>query len=169
MTIISPPEEAEKLAQRILNKGGYATASTDACDLARAYLAHKAPRLTDHEILAVDNLRTCQDQLDADGCMVGVSRQAVEETLAALDRLTQGAAAETLQVDSCPPRESGTGVGIMSLPPVEAAPARVTLTDHERAQLAAARANHVARYTPGPIDRRNLLAIIDRLLGEPRT
>jgi len=34
---------------------------------------------------AIENLRTCQRQLDADGCEVGVSRQAVDETLIALD------------------------------------------------------------------------------------
>jgi hypothetical protein len=31
---------------------------------------------------AIENLRTCQRQLDMDGCFVGVSRQALEETLA---------------------------------------------------------------------------------------
>jgi hypothetical protein len=36
---------------------------------------------------ASDNLRTNQRQLDADGCEVGVSRQAVDETLEELDRL----------------------------------------------------------------------------------
>lgn len=30
---------------------------------------------------AIDNLRRCQRQLDADGCEVGVSRQALEEAL----------------------------------------------------------------------------------------
>jgi hypothetical protein len=35
---------------------------------------------------AVENLRTCQRQLDADGVEVGVSRQAVDETLAELAR-----------------------------------------------------------------------------------
>jgi hypothetical protein len=34
---------------------------------------------------ASDNLRTNQRQLDMDGCEVGVSRQAVEETLAEYD------------------------------------------------------------------------------------
>lgn len=34
---------------------------------------------------AIENLRTCQRQLDMDGCEVGVSRQAVDETLIALD------------------------------------------------------------------------------------
>lgn len=34
---------------------------------------------------AIENLRECQRQLDADGCEVGVSRQAVDETLTALD------------------------------------------------------------------------------------
>lgn len=37
---------------------------------------------------AVANLRACQRQLDMDGCEVGVSRQALEETLALTDRLT---------------------------------------------------------------------------------
>lgn len=36
---------------------------------------------------AVANLRTNQRQLDVDGCEVGVSRQAVEETIAEFDRL----------------------------------------------------------------------------------
>ena len=36
---------------------------------------------------AAKNLRECQTQLDADGCQVGVSRQAVDEVLAELDRL----------------------------------------------------------------------------------
>ena len=36
---------------------------------------------------AIANLRTCQRQLDADGCMVGVSRQALDETLDVLDDL----------------------------------------------------------------------------------
>ncbi len=31
---------------------------------------------------AIKNLRECQKQLDADGTMVGVSRQALDETLA---------------------------------------------------------------------------------------
>ncbi len=34
---------------------------------------------------AIENLRENQRQLDADGCEVGVSRQAVDETLTALD------------------------------------------------------------------------------------
>lgn len=38
---------------------------------------------------AINNLRTNQTQLDMDGAMVGVSRQAVEETLAYIDRLKQ--------------------------------------------------------------------------------
>jgi len=36
---------------------------------------------------AIENLRNCQRQLDMDGCEVGVSRQAVDETLAEIDRL----------------------------------------------------------------------------------
>lgn len=36
---------------------------------------------------AIENLRTNQRQLDMDGCEVGVSRQAVVETLAEIDRL----------------------------------------------------------------------------------
>lgn len=36
---------------------------------------------------ALDNLRTCQRQLDADGCEVGVSRQALDETLDSYDEL----------------------------------------------------------------------------------
>ena len=34
---------------------------------------------------AIENLRECQRQLDMDGCEVGVSRQAVDETLIAMD------------------------------------------------------------------------------------
>lgn len=65
--------------------------------LAQAYISLSRPQagtLTPEEVLAVDNLRTCQEQLDRDGCMVAVSRQAVEETLAALDRLTTPPATE---------------------------------------------------------------------------
>lgn len=36
---------------------------------------------------AIENLKTNQQQLDADGCMVGVSRQALDETLALTDNL----------------------------------------------------------------------------------
>lgn len=36
---------------------------------------------------AIENLRTCQKQLDADGCMVGVSRQALDETIALTEQL----------------------------------------------------------------------------------
>lgn len=38
---------------------------------------------------ASENLRYNQKQLDADGCMVGVSRQAVEETLLELNQLRE--------------------------------------------------------------------------------
>ncbi len=38
---------------------------------------------------ASDNLRSNQRQLDADGCEVGVSRQAVDETLEEIERLRQ--------------------------------------------------------------------------------
>ena len=37
----------------------------------------------------VANLREHQTQLDADGCMVGVSRQALDETLAIYDGLLE--------------------------------------------------------------------------------
>lgn len=37
---------------------------------------------------AYENLRNCQTQLDMDGCRVGVSRQALEEVLDELSRLT---------------------------------------------------------------------------------
>lgn len=40
---------------------------------------------------AIENLATCQKQLDADGCMVGVSRQAIDETLAAIRAALAGA------------------------------------------------------------------------------
>jgi len=36
---------------------------------------------------AIENLKTNQKQLDADGCMVGVSRQALDETLTLFDNL----------------------------------------------------------------------------------
>lgn len=36
---------------------------------------------------AIENLKTNQRQLDADGCEVGVSRQALDETLAEVSRL----------------------------------------------------------------------------------
>ena len=35
---------------------------------------------------AIENLRTNQKQLDADGCMVGVSRQALDQTLDLIER-----------------------------------------------------------------------------------
>jgi len=38
---------------------------------------------------ASDNLRANQRQLDMDGCEVGVSRQAVEETLAEYDAMVE--------------------------------------------------------------------------------
>jgi hypothetical protein len=38
---------------------------------------------------AIENLKTNQKQLDADGCMVGVSRQALDETLALMDDLAR--------------------------------------------------------------------------------
>jgi hypothetical protein len=40
---------------------------------------------------ASENLRYHQTQLDEDGCMVGVSRQAVEETLLELAQLREAA------------------------------------------------------------------------------
>ena len=43
--------------------------------------------LSEQEKSAVKNLRNHQDQCDADGVMVKVSRQALDETLAAIDRL----------------------------------------------------------------------------------
>lgn len=36
---------------------------------------------------AIENLKTNQRQLDADGCEVGVSRQALDQTLALTDNL----------------------------------------------------------------------------------
>lgn len=36
---------------------------------------------------AIENLKTNQRQLDADGCEVGVSRQALDEALALLDSM----------------------------------------------------------------------------------
>lgn len=36
---------------------------------------------------AIENLKNCQRQLDMDGCHVGVSRQAVEETIGVIDEL----------------------------------------------------------------------------------
>jgi len=39
---------------------------------------------------AEQNLRSHQRQLDADGVMVGVSRQAIDETLFELERLRRG-------------------------------------------------------------------------------
>lgn len=49
---------------------------------------------------AIENLRTCQRQLDMDGCEVGVSRQALEETLAELDRLTADLATHAALLES---------------------------------------------------------------------
>lgn len=36
---------------------------------------------------AIEALKTCQRQLDADGCEVGVSRQALDETLALVEKM----------------------------------------------------------------------------------
>jgi hypothetical protein len=44
--------------------------------------------LTDGERAAVSNLREHQEQCDMDGAMVKVSRQAVDEVLAIIDRIT---------------------------------------------------------------------------------
>lgn len=41
---------------------------------------------------AIENLKTNQRQLDADGCEVGVSRQALDEALALTDNLVALAA-----------------------------------------------------------------------------
>jgi len=48
---------------------------------------------------ALENLRTHQKQLDADGIMVGVSRQALEEVLAYFDALTEGDTEEPARVN----------------------------------------------------------------------
>ncbi|MBS0369059.1 MAG: hypothetical protein JSS57_07660 [Proteobacteria bacterium] len=57
---------------------------------ARAALSSPAPdRLSEEERRAVENLRTHQEQCDMDGVMVKVSRQAVDETLAIIDRLSR--------------------------------------------------------------------------------
>ena len=57
---------------------------------------------------AEQNLRACQKQLDMDGVMVGVSRQALEETLAELDasrareaRLVEALRVAERAVDDC--------------------------------------------------------------------
>lgn len=51
-------------------------------------------RLSEEERRAVENLRTHQEQCDMDGVMVKVSRQAVDETLAIIDRLSRQPEAE---------------------------------------------------------------------------
>ena len=62
----------------------------DVADIARAALSSPAPeRLSEEERRAVENLRTHQEQCDMDGVMVKVSRQAVDETLAIIDRLSR--------------------------------------------------------------------------------
>lgn len=48
---------------------------------------------------AIENLRTSQKQLDADGCMVGVSRQALDETLALVATLTAALESARVQMD----------------------------------------------------------------------
>ena len=57
---------------------------------------------------AEKNLRECQEQLDMDGVMVGVSRQALEETLTELDasrareaRLVEALRVAERAVDDC--------------------------------------------------------------------
>ena len=67
----------------------------DVADIARAALSSPAPdRLSEEERRAVENLRTHQEQCDMDGVMVKVSRQAVDETLAIIDRLSRQPEAE---------------------------------------------------------------------------
>lgn len=51
---------------------------------------------------AIKNLQTNQQQLDADGCMVGVSRQALDETLAEVERLQLIAGAPIPIFLTCP-------------------------------------------------------------------
>lgn len=48
---------------------------------------------------AVENLAFHQDQLDADGIMVGVSRQAADECVAAIEFCANGARAALTQDD----------------------------------------------------------------------
>lgn len=43
---------------------------------------------------AIENLKTCQRQLDMDGCEVGVSRQALDETLDVLSALYEALKAQ---------------------------------------------------------------------------
>ena len=52
---------------------------------------------------ATEQLRTHQEQLDADGIMVGVSRQAIDETLTELDNLKHAA---RMVIDECGPHET---------------------------------------------------------------
>lgn len=47
--------------------------------------------LTAQEQAAFDNIQNSQTQLDMDGVMVGVSRQAIDEVVAAVKRLTGSA------------------------------------------------------------------------------
>lgn len=62
---------------------------------------------------ASDNLRNCQRQLDMDGCEVGVSRQALDETLDDYDRLLMIEDQAKLLIDEI--RRSGTHAGWKNL------------------------------------------------------
>lgn len=56
---------------------------------------------------AYENLRSYQRQLDADGCEVGVSRQALDEILEAFDALRGGAAKALEKATEMPMNDCG--------------------------------------------------------------
>lgn len=99
----------------------------------------KEPEMT----AAEQNLRACQKQLDMDGVMVGVSRQALEETLAELDA---SRAREAKLVEALRPLavEAALREGEWSSVPDEAVllTVQITMGDARRARAA------LAPYTP---------------------
>lgn len=80
----------------------------------RAALSSPSPdRLSEAEQKAVEWLRTHQEQCDMDGVMVKVSRQAVDETLAIIDRLSCQPEAEPAAWGDSEGRERPIDAGAM--------------------------------------------------------
>ena len=65
---------------------------------------------------ASENLKRHQSQLDMDGCSVGVSRQAVDETLEQYDAMLAALKEATLQLEYLADKfgETGTGAAVLS-------------------------------------------------------
>ena len=61
---------------------------------------------------AYENLRSCQRQLDADGCEVGVSRQALDEILEAFDALRGGTTKALEKATEMPMDDCGLTINV---------------------------------------------------------